>query len=189
MTGSDQGRRLAGDEFVVWFRDGDDFSGVTEEWLRPRLRLDPACKEVDLFERTGPSVFLNGEELEDMDIYALLGGDMGELCSYGNGGIIGGRVELVGGWLEVYDPELRHTLTWVGSDPSRLRELALERIADGMYDWEPQAHEVVEVTSPFLDPADASDRLAILAVAGDAGSVQLNGTELRPNPFARPIDH
>jgi hypothetical protein len=56
--GRGQARFLTGGEDVVFFQDGDQFFGVELDWLLARLRLDPACGEIDIH-KGGPIIVLD----------------------------------------------------------------------------------------------------------------------------------
>ena len=176
-------RHLTGNEETVLFFDADEFTGVDSTWLLPRLRLDPACRELDLFERVGLTVYVDDELVEDIDPHQVITGEWRALCTYGNGDIIGGGSDLIGDWLEDWAPEIRHRLTWMGDDARPLRQLALMKIAEGKDCWEPQSGDLFEVTSPFLDPSNTDDASSVLTLSGEASRVTLNGMAIWP------IDH
>lgn len=170
---------VAGHEQVVYFDDGDQFFGVPDHWLLPRLRLNPESMFVDLFERSGFHVCIDNELIEAIEPSIALGEYRGELCSYGNGDIIGGRYDLYEEWVEAWAVELRWNFTWVDLDSVDLRSLALEKISEGMESWEPDALDTFEVTSPYLDPRNPTDVEDVLALAGEAGRVSLNEVTIR----------
>lgn len=62
----DEATHLEDDEDLAWLIVGQMFTGVTEEWIRPRLRLNPSVGSVDL-ESESLNVDLNGELIEDLD--------------------------------------------------------------------------------------------------------------------------
>ena len=171
-------RFIAGNEEVVFFQDGDQFFGVSLEWLLPRLRLDPACGQIDILEG-GPIIVLDNEIQEDLDIYAMLGADEASLCAYDNGGNTGAPYSIAGGWLISFAAEDRHTLTWIGTGSHDLRQLALDKLSEAMSDWMPGPHERCDVTSPYLQAHNAEDVGNILVLAGEASPVSLNGIVIR----------
>ena len=176
---TDDVRHLTGEEGRVLFRDGDTFTGVDEAWLRSRLRLDPGVGELDLFERFGPIAYLDDDQLEDLDLETILGAGTGELCTYGDDDIIGGRYDLYGMWLEAWAAEMRWNLTWLGPGPHDYPELALAKIREGMESWEPRAEDTFVVTSPYLCTSNQQHRDSVLMLACDAGVVLLNDERIR----------
>lgn len=172
-------RFLTGGEDIVLFQDGDQFFGVDLDWLLPRLRFDPACGEIDIHEG-GPIIVLDNEIHEDLDIYALLGTGETALCAYDNGGSIGASYSLAGSWLLDFAAEDRRRLTWIGTEPRDLRQLALDKLAESLGEWMPGQDERCDVTSPYLQADTAEDVENVLALAWDASPVTLNGIEVRP---------
>jgi hypothetical protein len=134
---------------------GQEFTGYTKWNLLPRLRLDPAPGEVDKFERS-LGIFLDEEELEDSEMTRLLGDEHVDLCSWGNGGEIGGRCDIYGGWLQLYVPEIRDEYSWIGLDVD-LAELARTRIGEELNAWKPESSDPVELTSPYLNVNNPAD--------------------------------
>lgn len=183
-----EGRRLfpSGLEAEILVQPHDWFFGVEKDWLMERLRLDPAISPLDLGDSHGFTVLLDDDEFElpdelpDGDFEHLLGSSPldGELVTYGNGGNIGGRFDIVGGWVQDWSPEIRNCYTWLGADPD-LGELATSYLSEGMEYWEPNEGELFEVTSPHLDAADPQDADNVLSIAGESGWVTLNGVSLR----------
>lgn len=170
---------VAGHEKVVYFDDGDQFFGIPDHWLLGRLRLNPEAMFVDLFERTGFHICVDNELIEDIEPSTVLGTSRGELCSYGNGDIIGGRYDLYDEWVEAWAVELRWNLTWLDLNSVDLRKLALEKIAEGMDEWEPTADDTFEITSPYLDATNPQDVADVLLLAGDAADVTLNASVIK----------
>ena len=173
-------RVLAGDEAEVLFSPGDEFEGVTSEWLVPRLRLDPAASPVDA--EMGLHVVLEDEHLEDLgNEWSIFGTSNGHasLASFGNGDIIGGSIDLSGDWVEFFAPEIEHVYLWVGPVDD-LRRLVYSELPSAASYWEPTEDQLFEVESPHLDADNPEDRAFILDLAGEAGEVTLNGTGLRP---------
>ena len=148
------------------------------DWLLPRLRLDPASEVVDVM-YGGPIIVLDNEIHEDLDIYSLLGATETDLCACGNGGNTGSSYSLAGGWLIDFAAEDRHTLTWIGTGPHDLRELALDKLAEAMNEWMPGSNQRCDVTSPYLHAHNAEDVQNILVLAGEAFPVTLNGIVVR----------
>jgi hypothetical protein len=177
-------RVLTGTEETVVFAPGDEFTGVNFDWLAPRLRLNPAASPVDLM--IGMVIYLDddfldipdGDLIQDITDVIDVGPHDGELVSYGNGGVIGGRFDIRGGWVEDSAPEVRHALTHIGEAPD-LHALARAYLVTGFDCWEPQDHELCEVDSPYLSADNPGDVDVTLAVACRAGVVRLNGTVLR----------
>lgn len=151
---------------------GDGFESVAVEELLPRLRLDPSLGTVYLLEEPF-TLYIDGEPVDDIDITSTLGAgpNDGELCSWGNGGEIGGRCDIYGGWLHLCVPEISDEYTWIGLDVD-LSELARERIVDGLNAWEPEESDRVELTSPYLDVNNPTDVEWVRSVAPGA---TLNG--------------
>lgn len=173
-------RTLSGHEDEVLFSPGEEFQGVTSEWLLPRLRLDPAASPVDV--ELGLHVLLDDEVLEDLTDTAPIFGTRNvsaSLASFGDGGIIGGSIGLEGDWIEFSAPEITHTYTWVGPVED-LRRLVYTELPEAVSYWEPTEDQLFEVESPHLDPDNPEDRAFILDLAGDAAEVTLNGSLLRP---------
>lgn len=170
---------LAGTEVTVPFVPGQEFEGVKSEWLLGRLRLDPAASPVDALE--GIHVVLDDELLEYDDLPEAIFGEgpsSGFLASFSNGDIISGSINLAGEWLEHFAIEVEHTFTHVGNgaDP---RGLVFERLPEICARWTPTEHETFLIESPYLSADDASDRLWVLDLAGEAGHVNLNDVPLR----------
>jgi hypothetical protein len=177
-------RRLTGTEEEVFFHNGDEFTGVECTWLLPRLRLDPNASPVDA---TGGFVIYLEDDSIDIpdwatvpDLHDLLGTGPhdGLLVAYGNGGIFGGRCEVVGGWIEDWSPEVRRDLIWVGN-VTDLHGLAMTYLWQGLSDWEPNHDELLEVDSPYLSVERLEDVEGVLGLAAEAGQVILNGTSIR----------
>lgn len=171
--------RLAGTEVTVPFVSGQEFEGVTAEWLLDRLRLDPAASPVDGFE--GIHVVLDDELLEYDDLPESIFGEGPSsrfLASFSNGDIISGSINLVGEWLEQFAVEVEHTYAHVGTgaDP---RGLVFEKLPEICARWTPTEHETFMIESPHLSADDASDRQWVLDLAGEAGHVTLNDVPLR----------
>lgn len=177
--GSREVRFLTGGESVAFFQNGDQFFGVHLDWLLARLRLDPACGEIDILEG-GLGIVLDNEIHEDLDIYGLLGADETSLCAYDNGGNTGASYSLAGGWLLDSAADDRQLVTWIGTGPHDLRQLALDKLYEAMRDWMPGPYERCYVTSPHLKADDAEDVANVLDLACEASPVTLNGIELRP---------
>lgn len=177
-------RSLTGTEEIVMFVPGESFTGVTPEWLLPRLRLDPASSSVNLMD--GLVIFIDDEpfDLPDGDVIQDISDVLdpeapdGEIVSYDNGGIIGGRFDLVRGWIRDWSPEVREDLVFVGEDPD-LHTLAREKLVEGTFYWEAQEHELFNVDSPYLSAEDPADVEFVLGAACEAGRVVLNGVALR----------
>jgi hypothetical protein len=109
---------LTGDEIEVLFVPGQEFAGVTEEWLRPRLRLNPVLGSINV-EEMSLHVYLDNEVLEDFEAQSILGigpndGDFVKIESYNESG---GLAWIMGGWLNFSAPEIIHTVTWIGQEP------------------------------------------------------------------------
>ena len=102
----------------------------------------------------------------------------GELVSYGDGGIIGGRYDITGAWIEDHSPEVRHELNYIGVSPD-LKALAKSCLVEGISYWEPQEHELFDVDSPYLLADNPEDVDYVLGAACDAVTVRLNGTVVR----------
>lgn len=151
---------------------GQEFTGYTPANLLPRLQLKPELEFVDTFERS-LGIFLDGQELEDSQMTRLFGGGQNcvGLCSWGNGGEIGGRCDIYGGWLHLYVPGIRDEYTWIGFEVD-LPKLAREQISDGLNNWEPESSDPVELTSPYLDASNADDTAW---VRGMVPGASLNG--------------
>jgi hypothetical protein len=179
------GRRRfpSGTESTVSVLPDDWFFGVDKSWLVERLRLDPESSPLDLGDRGGFVVYLDDDmidipdELASQDFDDLLGPGQtnGELVTYGDGGIIGGRFDVTGGWIHDSSPEIRNRYIWVGAD-ANLSELALTCLSEGMEYWEPNEDDLFEVTSPYLDASNAADVDNVLALSCQAGVVTLNGS-------------
>lgn len=108
---------LNGTEDEVWFVPGQVFTGVSEEWIRPRLRLDPSVGSLDL-ESEGLNIDLDGELIEDLaqeNVFGT-GPNDGELAKAETPSGGGGSCAIVGGWLETSAPEICHTFEWIGLD-------------------------------------------------------------------------
>jgi len=118
---------------------------VDPDWLLPRLRLDPACGEIDIHEG-GPIIVIDNEIHEDLEIYTLLGADEMDLCAYDNGGNTGASYSLAGGWLIDFAAEDRHTLTWIATGPHDLRQLALDKLSEAMGEWMPDPDQRCDAT-------------------------------------------
>jgi hypothetical protein len=172
-------RFVTGHESEVVFRDRDQFFGVVRDWLLPRLRLDARIFELDL-DPFDLMIALDNELIGNLDLETVLGGQSHELCSYGDGGIVGGRTDILGGWIKDWAPEVRHRLTRLGADERPDRDMALAKIVEGMDGWWPQEGDLFEVTSPFLDPLKPADVQVVLNLAGDAEEVTLNGVHIGP---------
>lgn len=127
---------LGGDEKDVWFVIGQKFTGVSEEWIRPRLRLDPSVGSVDL-ESEVLYVDLDGELLEDLEWESVFGsgpndGDLARAETPSGGG---GSCCIVGGWLEFSAPEILHTFDWIGLDADP-QEVLVEWAAGCLLIWD-----------------------------------------------------
>lgn len=170
---------VTGHEQVVYFDDGDQFFGIPDHWLLTRLRLNSEAMFVDLFERTGFHICVDNELVEDIEPSTVLGTSRGELCSYGNGDIIGGRYDLYDEWVEAWAVEIRWNLTRVDLQSVDLRSLALAKLAEGMDGWEPWEDDTFEVTSPYLDATHPRDVAEVLLLAGDAAEAMLNGIPIK----------
>lgn len=181
-----QRRFPGGAEDEILVRPDDWFFGVEKTWLLGRLRLDPAASPMDLEDRLGFQIYLDEDmidipdELPEGDFYTLLGSGSfdGALVTYGNGGIIGGRNDITGGWIQDWSPEIRNSFVWLGPDPD-LHALATSYLSQGIEYWEPNENQLFEVTSPYLDASAPEDVDDVLLLSGDAGVVTLNGTVLR----------
>ena len=97
---------LAGDEVEVFFVPGQVFSGVTEMWIRPRLRLDPAVGLLDL-EQEALWIVLDGEVLEDFELDCVLGSGPhdGDLVSVQGPGDWGPVQQFVAAGLKPWRPK------------------------------------------------------------------------------------
>ena len=76
--------------------------------------------------------------------------------------------------------EDRRLLTWIGAGPHDLRQLALDKLAESVSDWDPGPYDRCSVTSPHLHADNAQDVNDVLDLAGEASPITLNGIELRP---------
>lgn len=128
-------RELKGNEDVVWFMNGDEFTGATAEWLRTRLRLDPAEHDCDL-ENGGPNLQLDGELVEDLDLDVILGTgpNDGELVAIEGPGESSASACIRGGWLESIAPDVSHDITWVGLEPD-LKKVVEDWLLDWAANW------------------------------------------------------
>ena len=173
-------RCLNGDEAVVLFAPGDEFTGVDADWLIAHLRLDPQASPVDVME--GSLLFyLDSEPIEDWADSSQIFGDPAlddSLASFGDGGIIGGSFDITGEWMHFWAPEIANQYTWVGPnpDPHALTKQALS--TDARY-WEPTLGQTYYVESQYLDKDDESDAEFVLYLGAGADAVVLNGTRLR----------
>lgn len=171
--------RLSGSEVTVCFVSGQEFEGVTAEWLLPRLRLDPGASPVDAFE--GIHIVLDDEMLEYEDLPESIFGETSGalvLASFTDGDIISGSIHLVGEWLERFAVEVEHVFTHVGKDADP-RDLVFESLPEICQRWTPTEHETFIINSPHLSAGDAADRQWTLDFAGEAGYVVLNDVSLR----------
>jgi hypothetical protein len=127
---------LTGTEAEVYFTPQQAFTGVTEEWLRPRLRLDPTVgsyrdKDMSLY------VELDGETIEDLDLTSVLGsgpndGPLIELeDDHGNAF----TATVCGGWLETVLIEVRHDVQWIGLEPD-LKKIVNDWVIDYVTEWD-----------------------------------------------------
>ncbi len=169
---------VTGSEEVVRFEEGDQFFGVQESWLLPRLRLKLELEYIDLFERGGFHIILDNELIEDIDPIACLGEFRGELCTYGDGNSLGGSFNLYDEWVEALAYELFWNLTRIDTKSINLHDLALEKLVEGMDPWNPYSEDLFEVTSPYLKADNPKDVSVVLGLAGYASEVYLNGTLL-----------
>ena len=127
---------LTGTEAEVHFTPQQAFTGVTEEWLRPRLRLDPTVGSYGE-EQLWLNVELDGEIIEDLDLDSVLGSgpNDGPLIALEDDS--GNRVTatIYGGWLETVFIEVRHDVQWIGLDPD-LKGIVKDWIIDYLTEWE-----------------------------------------------------
>jgi len=169
---------VTGSEEVVRFEEGDQFFGVHESWLLPRLRPKLELEYIDLFERGGFHINLDNELIEDIDPIACLGEFRGELCTYGDGNSLGGSFNLYEEWVEALAYELFWNLTRIDTKLINLHDLALEKLVEGMDPWDSYSEDQFEVTSPYLKADNPQDISVVLGLAGYASEVYLNGTLL-----------
>lgn len=179
-------RLLEDDDAAVLFRLDQEFTGMPMAWLVPRLRLDPAASPVDV--SGGMVVYLDGDDIDIPDsstiedITDVLGSGPNDDASawVDDGGVMGVRFSIHGGWLRDTSPEGPDwdTLTWVGAGIES-RAVLMGALVDFMVEWGPDPDVPIHLGCTCLSVDDPDDVQAALSIAGDATDVSLNRTTLR----------
>ena len=182
---SDSVRLLNGSEEFVVCEPGDRFSGVSSEWLIPRLRLDPKSSPIE----GGFEIYLDEEDLCFPDLSTdELGAEPfgsaeydGNLISVGIGESFGMWSEIKGNWIRSGDAEIgvSHVYT---ADTSDLSSLALKELSEILNFSDAITIEEdndLSITSPFIDPMDEQVVSQILAMAPNASSISINGERVK----------
>lgn len=177
-------RVLDGTEIEVLFHPGEQFTGVTAEWLAPRLRLDPAASPVEgeIF------LYLDEEDLHYDSRLENLGGqplgpqeNSGSVVSVECDDFYGKSAYIDGNWLVREEDDPTDTIYEYLAEGTDMVDFALGLLSDLLEDADPSMNEfsVIEVSSRFLDASQSEVVAEVLALAGQAGAVFLNGTQLR----------
>ena len=184
-SSQDGARRPAGNEELILCLPDDRFTGVTAEWLIPRLRLDPDVSHLE----GGFEIYLDGEDFffPDMttdELGACVFGrteNDGDLVTVGIGEYFAMHSNIWGGWVESIDVDDSTTDFSYVSEEADLKEIALLEVA-GMLNIS-DAIDLEEdndfsVRSPFLSADDPQVVAELMRLAPRASSITINGTRV-----------
>ena len=171
-------RLPTGDELVVHFAPGDRFSGVDDEWLLARLRLDPEASPVDV-RHAVMTVELDGDVLAIPDIELVCPGEEtdGDLITVGTATSEVAFATRFGQWVREACPGSFDLLGWVGPHLEP-RAYALACLRDFVDCLDVEEYQQFHVECDALRADDPVDGAAVLEIIDDRAPVILNGAVL-----------